>query len=147
MTFCFVVDTNILFSFFWKDSVFNEILSQKIKLFSPVLSLDEIKKYSKEISKKSKLSKKQFNSKLEILKTKVIFIDYNEYYSQIKKPSKQLDLTDFSEEEKIQIYDDIDFIALSYLLDYPIWSNDKLLKKQKLVPVFSTEEIINLISK
>ena len=38
--------------------------------------------------------------------------------------------------------DDIDFFALALKLDCPIWSNDKLLKKQARIKVFSTADLI-----
>ena len=42
--------------------------------------------------------------------------------------------------------DDIDFTALALKLDCPLWSNDKELKQQTVVKVFSTSELISLLS-
>jgi len=43
--------------------------------------------------------------------------------------------------------DDIDFLALALLTNAAIWSNDSHLKKQSLVPVFTTDDIIKLFLK
>ncbi|MBI3190829.1 hypothetical protein HYZ41_03935 [archaeon] len=40
--------------------------------------------------------------------------------------------------------DDIDFFALAMKLDCPLWSNDKALKKQPRVSIF-TEELVRLL--
>ena len=42
--------------------------------------------------------------------------------------------------------DDIDFTALALKLDCPLWSNDKELKQQTVVKVFSTSDLISLLS-
>ncbi|MCK4435272.1 hypothetical protein KAU87_00515, partial [Candidatus Bathyarchaeota archaeon] len=41
--------------------------------------------------------------------------------------------------------DDIDFPALALKLDCPLWSNDKELKQQTVVKVFSTSELISFL--
>jgi predicted nucleic acid-binding protein len=41
--------------------------------------------------------------------------------------------------------DDIDFTALALKLDCPLWSNDKELKQQTVVKVFSTSELISFL--
>ena len=51
-----VVDSNVLFTFFWKGSVFKNFLDTPIQLFSPEYALEEINKYSLEIMKKTSLS-------------------------------------------------------------------------------------------
>jgi len=100
-----VVDSNSLFTFFWKNSVFNELCNQNLlELYSPEYSLEEIKKYSSEII--------------------------------IKK---------LPEAERLDLMKDIDFLALSLKLNIPLWSNDKLLKRQQAVEILTTEEIIKII--
>ena len=42
--------------------------------------------------------------------------------------------------------DDIDFTALALKLDCPLWSNDKELKQQTVVKVFSTSDLISFLS-
>ena len=53
----FIVDTNVLLTFFWKNSTFKKIsLMQELDLFSPEFALKEINKHSDEIIKKCGLS-------------------------------------------------------------------------------------------
>jgi len=40
-----VVDSNVLFTFFWKNFVFRNILDKSVELFSPEYALEEINKY------------------------------------------------------------------------------------------------------
>ncbi|MBT5021736.1 hypothetical protein HOK51_08530 [Candidatus Woesearchaeota archaeon] len=40
---------------------------------------------------------------------------------------------------------DVDYFALALKLNCAIWSNDKKLKNQNSIIVYSTEELINLI--
>ncbi|MAG78609.1 hypothetical protein CL616_04570, partial [archaeon] len=37
---------------------------------------------------------------------------------------------------------DTEYFALAIALGFPIWSNDKLLKTQKLVKIYSTTELL-----
>jgi predicted nucleic acid-binding protein len=115
----FVVDTNVLLTFFWKDSVFQKLsMNQDLDLFSLEFALDEIDKNSDEIMKKSRLSLIEFKDfKKELFKI-VIFVPLKEYKS---------------------------FLALCFKLESVLWSNDKQLKKQSKREVLSTSEIIELL--
>ncbi len=48
--------------------------------------------------------------------------------------------------EKQEFYEDIDFIALALKENCPLWSNDKLLKKQIRVKIINTNEIEQIFS-
>lgn len=141
----FVVDSNILFTFFWKNSTLKEILlKEEAELFSPEFALEEINKYSSEIIKKSGLTKNEFEKKKKELIEQAGFISLNEY-SDFFQNAKLLAKT-FSEKEKIEFLKDIDFFALALKLGFSIWTNDKLFKKQLRISVFTTREIIELLS-
>ncbi len=130
-----VVDSNILFTFFWKNSVSKDLFKCHIlKLYSPVFSLSEINKYSSEIKRKTSLSTKEFTLKLKELKALINFVPIEEYCSLFEK-SKGI----------TPDINDIDFVALSLKLSCPIWSNDRELKDQKSFIVLTTKEIIRLI--
>ncbi|HJH25486.1 MAG TPA: hypothetical protein C5S37_01660 [Methanophagales archaeon] len=43
--------------------------------------------------------------------------------------------------------DDVDFAALALKLDCPLWSNDKELKQQSVVKIFSTSDLISFLSR
>jgi len=129
-----VVDTNVMFSFFWKDSIVKKLLmDQDALLFAPEFALEEIKKYENEIVRKAKITKKEFNFLREELAIAIEFIPLNEYNSYLKKA------LGFSPDEN-----DIDFFALALKLKIPLWSNDKLLKKQSIVRVLETKDVLKI---
>src|SRR3989344_1542995 len=94
-----VVDTNILFSFFWKESVTRKLLTaSNFELVSLKTALEELKKYSKEIIKKTNTTKKDFNLELLKLQKIVSFIDrdnYSEFAEEAKKISPDKADSDF----------------------------------------------------
>lgn len=137
----FVVDSNILFTYFWNDSVFRKIRVDDVKFISPEFSLSEIKKHSSEL--KTSLSKSEFNKLREELTSKVSFVPLEEYNSQFKEV---LSATKHIPEEQLKAFlKDVDFIALALKLNCPIWSNDGLLKGLSLVEVLSTREVVELL--
>ena len=130
-----VVDTNILFSFFWRDSFTKKLLtSKKFDLISPEMSLKEIKKYSKYIMKKTKIDKNTFTRNYNEMKKFIRFINEKEYFNFLKEATK------ISPDKA-----DSHFFALCLKNKYHLWSKDSLLKKQNKVKVFSTEDIIELL--
>jgi|SRR3989339_1101976 len=140
-----VADSNVLFTFFWGGSVFRKLsLKQDLRLFSPELALSEIARYSSEIIDKTGISKEEF---CKLRKELIIGVNFvpSEEYSLFLKQSASL-AEDLSEEDKIEFLNDIDFFALALKLNCPLWSNDALLKKQSKVTVFTTKELIHIIS-
>lgn len=126
-----MADTNILFTFFWGHSALPRIMSsQDIELYSPEFALEEIKKHSAEIRRKTMLSEAEFNSKRRELAILVEFVPFGEYQEFFKKL------------KNIPDKDDIDFLALALKLNCPLWSNDSQLKNQNLLKVISTKELL-----
>lgn len=126
-----VVDTNILFSLFWKNSFLPRIMaSQELELFSPEYALEEIKKHEKEIMEKTGLNQKEFNAKRAELPILISFIPLEEYKEHLKK------LKDIPDKN------DIDFLALALKLKCALWSNDYALKKQAQIKVVNTAELL-----
>ena len=75
-----VADTNVLFSFFWKDSITRKIItSNQFNIYSPEYAITEILKYKQEIIKKTKITLKEFNEQLNELKKIIIFIPKEKY--------------------------------------------------------------------
>ena len=126
-----VVDTNVLFTYFWEDSFSKGILvDQDLEFFAPEHALFELKKHQKEIQEKTKISDEDFKKLLRDLATFVEFIPLKEYSQFLSKASS------------IPDKDDVDFIALALKMNCPIWSNDSHLKEQSSVKVFTTNELI-----
>lgn len=136
-----VVDTNVLFTFFWKNSVAKNVFT-KHRLIAPELALKEIEKYSSEIIKKTGISNAEFNSVKKMLPEIVRFVPLEEYKGLLKEAVHLAD--GLTKEDILEFMNDIDFFALALKLNYPIWTNDKLFKKQTKVLVFTTQEIIEL---
>src|SRR3989344_8692851 len=129
-----VVDSNVLFTFFWKDSAFKSIILKKnFELFSPESSLEEIKKYTPVMMKKTDLSLEEFKIIKMKLALKVNFMPAKEYSTSFKKAENLV--KNFDERQKIEFLADLDFFALALELHLPIWSNDNLFKKQPEVIV------------
>jgi predicted nucleic acid-binding protein len=131
----FVVDTNVLMTFFWKNSFSKGLLYDKnISFFSPEYALEELDRNSSEIMKKTGISAGEFKKIKMELSVLVEFIPIEEYSKFLKKASS------------ISNKEDVDFIALALKLKIPVWSNDKDFKKQKFTKVFTTNEFIKLVS-
>jgi predicted nucleic acid-binding protein len=130
-----VIDTNILFSFFWQDSLTRKLLIiSNFELISPEIALEEIRKYSQEICKKVKMSENEFKEQVKKLKEIVKFIDKEEYSSFLKEAEK------ISPDKN-----DAEFFALCLKHSSFLWSNDSILKNQDKIKVISTEDIIDLL--
>ncbi|MBI4016134.1 MAG: hypothetical protein HY363_00400 [Candidatus Aenigmarchaeota archaeon] len=131
-----VVDTNVLFTFFWKNSIARELfVNLHLELYSPDYALEEIKKHAGEIIKKTRLSESEFNSIRNKLVMMVSFVPLEEYGLTLQKA---LRLTPDK--------DDVDFFALALKLNCPIWSNDFALKVQNHVIMLNTKDIITLMA-
>lgn len=129
-----VVDSNVLFTFFWKNSAARELfLNQDLELFSPEFALQEINKYHDEIMIKTKLTPNEFNKLKHELTAYIEFVSIKEYSSFLKPASEITPDKDY-----------VDFAALSLKLACPIWSNDLVLKNQKHFKVLTTKEVIEM---
>jgi len=128
----FVVDANILFAALIKDSKTIELLfSDFAMFFAPEFILEEFHKHKDEILQKTNRSPEEFDSIFEILKEIIIVVPEEEYEDMI--PAAEKIAPDAG---------DIPYFALALKLNIPIWSNDKRLKAQSHVNVYSTKELL-----
>ena len=129
-----VADTNILFSFFWENSLIKQIiLSSNMEIFSPEFAIEELEKHSSLIINKTKMPKKEFISELNKLKSTIKFFSKKDYTFFLKEASN------ISPDK-----DDAHFLALCLKLNLPLWSNDKELKKQYKIVVLNINDIIEV---
>lgn len=130
-----VVDMNILFSFFKKYSFTRKLLiNSDLELRSTTYAFDELNEHLDEIMSKAKIDIGVFELYKTILSWFVEFVpvlEYREFKSKAESISPDPD--------------DTQYFALALKLDCPIWSNDKRLKKQSAVKVFSTSELRKLL--
>ncbi len=129
-----VVDSNILFTFFWKNATATDLfVFQNLDLYSPEFALEEIEKYAPEIIRKAKMTEKEFLDIKKEIQMLITFVPLATYASSLPQSIK------ISPDK-----DDVDFFAVALLKDCPIWSNDKRLRQQTKVKIMTTKEIIDL---
>jgi len=132
-----VVDTNVLFSFFKKESKARKIISnfEISELVTPSFCIDELNEHKELICAKSKLNDSEFE---EVLDDLLIFVkvfslsEYKEFLSKAKTVSPDPD--------------DIDLFALALKLDCPLWAQEKAFKNQSVVKVFSTADLVSFLA-
>lgn len=133
-----VIDANILMSALisTQGKTYDLIFNDRIKLFSIDKLLDELEKHKTEILQKSDLSEYDFDIFLSLISSKIEFISYSECQEFIKQAEKiSPDLND------------AEYFALALKLKCAIWTNDKRLKQQDKVKIYSTEELLKEIIK
>lgn len=131
-----VIDANILFSALIKNSVTAKLMfEEEIILYTPEFIVDEFLKHKELILKKTSRNNNEFIHIMHMLKD-IITIIPKEEYSKFMEEAENL-----CPDEK-----DILYFALALKLKCGIWSNDKKLKTQDKVKIYSTEEIKNLLN-
>jgi len=127
-----VVDANALFSALIKDSTsFDILFNGKFHLFTPEYIFSEFENHKEELLEKTERTTEAFFRLVEILKRKIIIIPLEELVPYI------------DEAEKISPDpDDMEYFALALKLNCAIWSNDKKLKNQNRIKVYSTHELV-----
>ena len=110
------------------------IFSNKLKLFAPEYLLEEIGKHKNEILQKIGLSKEELDVLLSLVFLNMELIPFSEF-------------KEFEEEASRVCPDpnDTEYFALALKLGCPVWSEDKLLKKQDRIKVLTTSELLNLL--
>ena len=129
-----VIDANILFAALIKESVTKElILSNGINLFAPEFLFEEFYKYKEEILKKTNRSLEEFDEIFMILTNIITLIPEEEFCLFLEKARS------ISPDENDSVY-----FALALKLNCAIWSNDKKLKNQDKIRVYSTQDLIEI---
>lgn len=127
-----VVDANMIMSLLIAEGSKRRLFfSKHVNPVSPEFVLFEIGKYWQEIIEKSRLPEE---------KIKLVL-------SEARKALNTLSLSDVKDfmSEALQASpdpDDAEYFATALKLNCPIWSEDKLLKKQSRVKVFNTPELL-----
>lgn len=131
-----VVDANIIVASLVKEGKTADIIINPIfNLFAPEFIIEEIEKYKDEIIKKSKRSSLE---EIDETLSYVLSIIY------LVPKSMFFDFIDEAERISPDIKDNA-YFALALKLNCPIWSNDKKLKEQNRIKVYSTKEIVRFV--
>ena len=132
-----VIDTNILFSFFRENPVRDIIINYTLlgmDLFTPSNAIDELYENKEEICKYAKLNENDVGNLLNEISNFVnvvpldFYIESSEYAKKISPDIK-----------------DSPFFALALKIGGSIWSNEPRLKKQSIIRVYSTKDLIKMI--
>ena len=132
-----VVDANVIVSALIKNSAARELLlkDKTPKLFTPDFIEEELFKHSCEFAEKLNVEENDIKIILnEIFETAEIRVMPFQEYKYFMNKAVQLspDLNDAP------------YFALALKLNSPIWSQDKALKKQAIINVYSTHDLINM---
>jgi len=132
-----VIDANILFSALIKNSLTAELIfEEEVMLFAPEFVVKEFLKYEELILKKTSRTREEFVQIMHVLKDIITVVPKEEYSKFIEEAEK------FSPDKK-----DVMYLALALKLKCAVWSNDKKLKQQDEVKIYSTEDLKNELKK
>ena len=128
-----VVDNNVLFSIMNPSSVASYLFSSLRAEFSTTEYVkSELNKYKEDCLSKSKLSEHEFEIRQSEVEKSIKFFKSSEYESLLMEAIKSL-----PEDPK-----DSPYLALALAIKAAIWSNDPHLKRQSLVKVFTTKDLV-----
>ncbi len=134
-----VTDANVVFAALitgggtFRVFVTNRLL-RNFRFIAPEYLFIEIHEYSDEIMEKAKLRQEELEVVLNFLEEQIEIIPFEEFaekYNEAKNISPDPD--------------DVPYFALALKLNCPIWSNDRKLKEQNAVRVYTTQEIIRAL--
>jgi len=111
------------------------LFSDEVELFAPFRLLAELEKNRDEIRGKSGFSLRDFEAFVGIVKLRVRFIPLEQFLDTVKVAK-----------ELAPHLKDVEYFALALKLDCPIWAQEKAFKKQSVIKVFSTSELLALLS-
>ena len=134
-----VIDANVIFAALvarggtFRVFVTNKIL-RKFRFIAPEYLFIEIREHFDEILEKTKLSQEELEVVLDFLEGQIEVIPFEEF------EDKYDDAKNISPDP-----DDVPYFALALKLNCAIWSNDRKLKEQGIVKVYTTQEIIQML--
>jgi len=130
-----VLDANVVISLLINPSLASVDLffRDDLDLYIPEIIFEEIGRNMNDIAARSKFSKEETGRFIEILKNRVTIVP-------------EADFLNFRAEAKAICPDinDLNYFALALHLKCPLWSNDKILKKQDRIKVLNTAEILRM---
>ena len=132
-----VIDTNILISALIKDGAARKALTNlKINFVFPEFGLEEVYFYKHLMMAKAGLSEREFD---------ILLLRLLKYVRLIP-----LDMIIDFKEKADRIVEDIDikdsaFVATALAFNCPIWSEDRHFKKQKVIKIITTKEMIKCL--
>lgn len=134
-----VIDANVLLAAFGKSAFTRELLLHpRLSLFAPEHLLIETRKHldrNGALQRRIGLPRAQITALFEMLTGSIETVAFEDYNHQI---SEALQLAAHHE--------DAPYLALALWKRMPLWSNDKGMKNQSKVKVFTTAQLISQLS-
>lgn len=133
-----VVDTNIIISALLKNAITRELLwKENFEFFAPEHIKVELEKLVKipNFRKRLYIGDTELGDLIDLIFKNIRVLPEN-IYNPFNKKARFL----------VQHPHDIPFIALALALRIPLWSNDNELREQSSVMVYSTKELLEIIS-
>jgi predicted nucleic acid-binding protein len=131
-----IIDANIFVAALLKKGATRKLLlNDELALYAPEYVIEEIFDHLQEFETKSHLSRISLEElvKVLIIESKMNIIPKDELRQYIKKA-----------DEITPDPDDVMYFAAALKQKIGIWSNDKEMKKQKVINVYSTNDLIKL---
>ncbi len=135
-----VVDANIFIAALLKDGTTRQTLlaQNRFLLYSPSFLKQEIAKYLPVFSERLNAPISELKPRIkELIELSKITIVRQKKYKQFLLPAQQISPDPH----------DSPYFALAIMLECPIWSHDKALKKQETCAVYTTHELVWQIQK
>jgi predicted nucleic acid-binding protein len=130
-----VIDSNCLISALIKKQKSRELIcSFGLRLVAPEELIFETVNHKREIIKKAGISGDDFDSLINVLLSNIHVVPDTEF-KKFRFRAKKL----------VSHQEDAPFIALALSKRISLWSDDKALKKQSIVKVYSTKDLIQLL--
>lgn len=131
-----IADANPLISILIKPGKPIDLLFiEELEFVAPELLFEEIGNNIDLIVRKSRLSKKEIDRFIEILKKKIKVIPEEDFLKYREKAER------ICPDAK-----DVPYFALALELKCPLWSNEKKLKEQNEIRVYATHELLKLFN-
>ena len=132
-----ILDTNVILKALIRDSVVRAILlGSSHEFFVPEHAIDETKKHLRLVAEKSGLSEGETASVLVALLAHVNVIPADKVASKLREAEATISKIDAG---------DVPFIAAALSVDCAgIWSDDKHLKRQSRIRIWTTKDVAGL---
>ena len=128
-----IVDANILFAALIKDGGTSGMMFRnELNLYAPEFLLEELTKHEQTILDKTHRSPDEFERLINVFSRRIIFLPKDEFDKYITRG-----------EEISPDPDDSMYFALALLLEADLWSNEKRLKNQNKIKIWSTGDLID----
>ena len=133
-----VVDTNVLIAVFLLSSVTRELLlDERLALWAPEYLLTEAERV---------LLTPRFRRRLGVLSPQDVRVLLTQLTARIRiLPTSTFHLKLPEAKGLVADYEDAPFVALALHLRLPLWSNDAPLRAQRVVHVYTTEDVLSLL--